>query len=405
MMTNVLIVTGSREMRLKLSSMLMGDPSIHVAMAVSSEADAMQYLSDGKIDIVVIENALRDIHPCDLTRKIMETHPHPVILINRSSRNTQPIGSQRGLDSGALAVLHFHSPVENTESQQLTEQFCRTVKTMAEIKVVKRWGQNKFRHDKDAGLVRSEMRHVYKPIEAVAIGASAGGTKALRRILSSLREKLDIPLFIVQHISRGHDRGLAGYLQDSCAMEVCLPVDGQDVEKGTVYLGPYGVHMEIGKDKKIRLVNDRPVNGFMPSIGRMFDSLRAVYGMHAVGVLLSGMGDDGAREMKRLYDSGAITIVQDRESSLIHGIPGEAIKLSAARYILSLTEIGPAITAFVQRSRKTTSPGMSNVTAGMSNVTAGMSNVTVGMSNVTAGMSNVTAGKCGVKQILTRSES
>ncbi|MDT8325456.1 MAG: CheB methylesterase domain-containing protein, partial [Bacteroidota bacterium] len=188
-------------------------------------------------------------------------------------------------------------------------------------------------------------------IDIVAIGASAGGTKALQSIFQTLPADFPVPVLVVQHMARGYVRGLARWLADQCPLEFVTAEDGERPRAGVVYIASDDRHLTVGPDHRILLSDDESVNGFKPSIARLFSSVHDAYGAHSAAVLLSGMGNDGAAEMRRLFDADACTIAQDKETSLIHGIPGEAIKLAAARFILPVQEIATALQAVAQRAK------------------------------------------------------
>ena len=157
----------------------------------------------------------------------------------------------------------------------------------------------------------------------------------LRTILSGLDEGFPAPILMVQHIARGFSEGLVSWLDQFASMKVRLAEQGENVLPGHVYVAPDDHHMEVGKNSKISLSNEEPEHGLRPSVSYLFRSVASAFGKRAVGVLLTGMGRDGAYELKLMRDSGAVTIAQDEESSIVHGMPAEAIKLGGATYVLS----------------------------------------------------------------------
>ena len=170
--------------------------------------------------------------------------------------------------------------------------------------------------------------------KVIAIGASTGGPLVLHTILSSLPPDLPVPLLVVQHMATGFIQGFVEWLAQTSRLPVHVARHGERLSSGHVYISPDGVQMAVAPDLTICLTSDSPENGLRPSVSYLFRSVAQVFGPNAVGVLLTGMGKDGAQELQPMQERGAITIAQDKESSVVHGMPGEAISLAAATYVL-----------------------------------------------------------------------
>ena len=170
----------------------------------------------------------------------------------------------------------------------------------------------------------------------------------LKKILEGLGAGFPVPVLMVQHMSPGFVTGLAEWLQQSARFPVRVAQPGEQIRPGQAYLAPDGLHMGVDRFGRIELSNQAPVNGMRPAIASLFRSVTEFYGPSAVGILLTGMGADGAAEMAVMKAQGAITIAQDKESSVVHGMPGEAIKLGAAAYILAPEKIAELLNALVE---------------------------------------------------------
>jgi two-component system chemotaxis response regulator CheB len=184
-----------------------------------------------------------------------------------------------------------------------------------------------------------KINPVISELKAVAIGASTGGPLAIQEILSGLPKNFPAPILIVQHIAAGFVQGFTDWLANSSGLPVKIAAPGEYPLPGRAYVGPDDVQMGIGNDGRILLSKGEPENGLRPSISWLFRSVAEVFGKNAVGVLLTGMGKDGVQELKLMKEKGAVTIAQDRESSVIYGMPGEAVSLNAAAYILPPAKI------------------------------------------------------------------
>ncbi len=190
-----------------------------------------------------------------------------------------------------------------------------------------------------------------QPVEIVAIGASTGGPPALQDILNHLAPGQGAAVVAVQHISRGFVSGLARWLNATTPHTVVVAEEGMDLAPGRVYLAPDDRHLLVPRDKKMILNGTEPVDGHVPSVTALFLSVAESFGPRAVGVLLTGMGRDGARGLKALRGAGAVTICQDEASSVVYGMPREAAEMDAAQLVLPLSRIGPALREILAANR------------------------------------------------------
>jgi two-component system chemotaxis response regulator CheB len=169
----------------------------------------------------------------------------------------------------------------------------------------------------------------------------------LHKILSTLPAALAVPIVIVQHISFGFVEGLASWLNDASALHVKVGKAGDKTQPGTVYIAPDDRHMVVDAEGQIGLSPAGPVDGHRPSATRLFQSVAQSFGAAAIGVILTGMGADGAVGMKALGDAGAITIAQDASSCVVFGMPKEAIALGAVRHVVPLDRIAGMLEALI----------------------------------------------------------
>jgi two-component system chemotaxis response regulator CheB len=186
-------------------------------------------------------------------------------------------------------------------------------------------------------------------IKMVAIGASTGGPPVLQTLLSSLPKQFSVPVLIVQHIAAGFLPGLVEWLSQVTYFPIRIPAHGDLLLPGHAYLAPDGFHLGVERGPRAVLSQAPPENNLRPAVSHLFRSVAETLGNQAVGVLLTGMGKDGAAELKMLRDKGAITIAQDKESSAVHGMPGEAIQLGAATHVLSPERIVEALVKLVPK--------------------------------------------------------
>jgi len=349
----VLIVEDSAVVRDLLVHVLSPDAEIQVVGAVSSGEEALEATRRTKPDVITMDIHLPKMDGFDATRRIMETQPTPIVIVSSRPNLKEAASTFQALEAGALAVVETPPGVGNSQHQAAAAELLRTVKLMSEVKVVRRW----VRPPQRTGVrtyptsEQLELKRQADHIEIVAIGASTGGPIALQTILSSLPGDFPVSLLIVQHMTPGFTSGFVEWLDRSCVLPVRVARDGERICSGQVYVAPDDAHMKVGQRETILLTKDELENGLRPSVSQLFRSIATVYGRNAVGVLLTGMGRDGSQELKLMKEKGAITIAQDRESSVVHGMPGEAIKLEAATYVLSPDKIAAALTSLVNRER------------------------------------------------------
>jgi two-component system, chemotaxis family, protein-glutamate methylesterase/glutaminase len=289
----------------------------------------------------------------EATRRIMESHPTPIVSVSGSWDRREVAMTFHAIEAGALAAIPRPLGVGHPRHADSAAGLISTVKLMSELKVVRRWGRSsraqavpRQPRAEGTGLERAPDR-----ITLVAVGASTGGPVVLQTILSSLPGDFPVPVLIVQHIAAGFTEGFVDWLTGTSNLPVCVAAEGEVALPGKAYVAPDGVHMKVNVGGTIALTQDEPENGLRPSVSCLFRSVANVYGRDAVGVLLTGMGKGGAAELKRMKDAGAVTIAQDEESSVVHGMPGEAIQLGAATYVLSPERIAAALTNLVRNLR------------------------------------------------------
>jgi two-component system chemotaxis response regulator CheB len=278
----------------------------------------------------------------EATRQIMQTQPVPIVIVSGSSAAEETQAAFRLLEAGALAVVEKPPGPGGPGHDAAAAHLVQTVKLMAEVKVVRRWSMRAPRAV-PAPAPAASPKLARQRVAGIVIGASTGGPVVLKTILAGLPGRLPVPVLIVQHIAAGFTAGLAHWLGEAAGFPVRVASDGQRPLPGHAYLAPEGLQMRVAPDGAIALADIGPINGHCPSVSYLFDSARAVWGERTVAVLLTGMGRDGAEELKLLRAAGALTVAQDRESSAVHGMPGEAIRLGAAMHVLAPAQIAEVL--------------------------------------------------------------
>jgi two-component system, chemotaxis family, protein-glutamate methylesterase/glutaminase len=341
----VLIVEDSSVAQMLLVHVLNADPQIHVIGTARNGAEALEFVAHKTPDVILMDIHMPEMDGFEATRRIMESKPIPIVICSASGKIGDAVTSFRLMEAGAVACVEKPVGHDHPNFDEVVAQLRQTIKLMSEVKVVRRWP----RRDNVKRPAFPSKRSPAK-IEVIGIGASTGGPPVLQTILSALSKDFPVPLLIVQHIAPGFLSGLAEWLNQTTGLKVHIAAHGIQPSAGHVYLAPDDFHLEFHSGGTLALSRAEPENGLRPSVDRLFHSLAETSAARAVGVLLTGMGKDGAKELKEMKDRGATTIVQDRETSVVHGMPGEAIALDAATHILPADRIAGALTMIVERS-------------------------------------------------------
>ena len=346
---NVLVVEDSPTVRELITHILGSDPDIAVVGTAVSGEDAVAAAARLRPDLITMDINLPGINGYEATRRIMETCPTRIIIVSASHDPKDVARSLRVVEAGALTILPPPLGLGHPEFQIRAAELIRTVKLMSEIKVVRRWPKAPA---PAKAAPRVEVKPVPKKIELVAMGASTGGPLVLKTILAGLGPGFPAPVLIVQHMSPGFVPGLAEWLRQSTGFPVQVAQDRQEILPGQAYLAPDGFHMGVDRFGRVELNTAPPVGGLRPAVAPLFRSVAQTYGPSAVAILLTGMGDDGVAEMALMKEKGAVTIAQDKESSVVHGMPGEAIKLGAALYALGPEQIAELLKNLIEPDQK-----------------------------------------------------
>jgi two-component system chemotaxis response regulator CheB len=263
---------------------------------------------------------------------VMSERPVPVLALHPGMLSGQD--AFQALALGALDVLE--RPL--SPGPDFWAQVSRKLVLLAQVKAVRQVSTR-------AGRFREDLPP--PPYPLVAIAASLGGPKAVAQLLASIPGGFPAPIAYCQHISEGFTGGLAHWLSNETALRVKEAEQGAVMERGTVYIAPSGSHLLVRPEGRLELDSGPPLRGFRPSCDMLLTSAGEAFGSRCIGVILTGMGRDGARGLKEIRDRGGRTIAQDEATSVVWGMPREAVQLGAAQEVLPLERIGPALRQWV----------------------------------------------------------
>ena len=333
---NVLVVEDSRVVRDYLVYALELDPRLRVMGTAGDGEEALAMVAEHRPDVILMDVILPGIDGFETTRRIMASTPVPIVVCTASTSFDEVGTAMRALEAGALMALRKPTGLADLRSDADCAALVDAVRLMSEVRVVKRWrrvGNATAASPSLApahGLTGAEARDV----AVVAIGASTGGPPALATILGGLPADFPVPILIVQHIAEGFTKGFAEWLGEASGRPVHVARGGVIPRPGHVYVAPDDAHLRVGPRGELQVLHDAAQNGCRPSVGVLFRSIAERYGRRSIGILLTGMGRDGADELRLMADDEALTIAQDRSSCVVFGMPGEAIRLGAATHVL-----------------------------------------------------------------------
>jgi len=341
-MIRVLVVDDSQVSRDYLIYALESDPQIKVIGHATNGLEALAAVKHMKPDVVTMDIQMPVMDGYEATRRIMESSPVPILIVSSGFDARDNFMSFKAVDEGALAIIKKPGGLGKLLDSKEVKELLKYVKLISEIKVYKRKNGHK-QEEAQVKVVNDIKMNENAEIKIVVIGASTGGPKVLEQIFMELPKNLKVPVLVVQHIAPGFIANFVEWMGMKTGFPIHLPSNGDKITPGHVYFAPDNYHMEVGKDKRIVLKENTNKSILCPSVASLFSSTAKNYGGNAMGVLLSGMGEDGAKELKVMRDRGAITVAQNKETSIVFGMPGKAITYKAAKYVLNPQAIAKLI--------------------------------------------------------------
>lgn len=343
----VLIVDDSALVRSILTDMLSSDPQIEVVGVANDAHMAREKIKALNPDVLTLDVEMPKMDGLTFLRNLMRLRPMPVVMVSSLTER----GADVTLDAMAIGAVDFLSKPKIDVAATLrdySEELIEKIKTAAsasvrvldEQRLTTLAARPKF--SADAVIPKTEpARQIRTTDRIIAIGASTGGTEAIKSVLVGM--PADTPgIVIAQHIPKAFSTPFAKRMNDCSQMTVYEAEDGQQILAGHVYIAPGDRHLIVVRDGAryvCRLDDGTPVNRHKPSVDVLFRSVAQNVGRSAVGVLLTGMGKDGARGLKEMLEAGSPTIAQDEASSVVWGMPGEAVHLGAVQHVISLNDI------------------------------------------------------------------
>jgi two-component system chemotaxis response regulator CheB len=347
----VLVVEDSATVRARIVATLRTDPRIEVIAEASDGQSGIELCMALRPDVVTMDMMLPGISGLSAVKHLMQHCPTPILVISSAGNRAGFVDTLAALAAGAVDVLDKPDATVANSDQAWDRHFLATVKLVAKIRVITH--------------VRSQPGPIRQPLASawpnrqgeysvVAIGASTGGPTAISTVLRGLPESFGLPVLLVLHVGESFGTAFASWLADVSGRRVRLATSGEPVSSGAgeVIMAPPGRHLSV-HDGLLRLGREPERHSCRPAVDVLFESLAREYQSTAAACLLTGMGRDGAAGLLDIHRSGGLTIAQDEATSIVYGMPGEAVRLGAAQHVLPVDQIGPALsrlTEFTVRS-------------------------------------------------------
>lgn len=320
----VLIVEDSLVTRNLLLQALSADPDVEVVAAVATGADAVSATKQHRPDVISMDVVLPDIDGVEATRQIMDVRPTAVVLVTALDSVHEDHWAMKALASGAVAAI----AKPNANSAEL-DRYITTIKSFAAATQLMSTPATAAPSPSDS------MNRLKRTVpRLIVLGASSGGPKALTRLLANTTTKLPAPILLVQHIPLDFFDSYLSWLAGITKMTVLIPSPGQAPQAGCLYVAPPNQHLIVDSKGAMQLLNTPPVNFCRPSLTELFRSAADWDPVHTVGIVLSGMGDDGAAGTRSLKALGSTVIAQDPGSCVVYGMPRAASAAGAATVLL-----------------------------------------------------------------------
>lgn len=351
-MIKVLVVDDSAFMRKKLTEILQSDPNIEVVATARDGEDAIRKAEEYLPDVITLDVNMPRMDGLTALKILMQKRIAPVVMVSSLTQEGAEI-TLKALELGAFDFVPKPGGTISLDIDRVKEDIIEKVKAAATSShkfVVKKEILSKKLHNVEQKKISGIKNEKGKSFKAIVIGISTGGPKTIMDVLPYIPVNINACIFLIQHMPPTFTAQYAKRLNESCQIEVVEASAGQKVEKSKCYVGKGGYHLILYgntiEELRIRLTQ-KPLHRFMPSVDICMMSVLEKFGENTIGVLMTGMGDDGAEAMVKIKERGGITIAESEETAIVFGMPKEAILRGAADYVLPSYKIAEKLIELV----------------------------------------------------------
>jgi two-component system, chemotaxis family, protein-glutamate methylesterase/glutaminase len=333
----VLVVDDSTVVRMILVNMLQSVPGFDVVGEALDGIEAVEMTALLRPDVVTMDIRMPRMNGIEATRQIMRTTPTPIVVVATSIHEADLNIAFAAIEAGALTVVEKPKGLSPEDFLPVRDQLITTVRLMSDVQVVTLWGGGR-REVHPSAPAGATGRAITRP-GVIVMGASTGGPGILHEILRELPADFSIPIALVQHITSGFGQGFAQWLNSVTALQVRIAREGDRLQPGSVLIAPDDAHLQLMKGGYIHLDGSPPVSARRPSVTCLFESAARSFGAASLGIILTGMGDDGVDGLAMLRRYGGRVIAQNEESCIVFGMPKVAIDRGVVDQVMEPREI------------------------------------------------------------------
>ncbi|WP_154826796.1 protein-glutamate methylesterase/protein-glutamine glutaminase [Clostridium butyricum] len=375
----VIVVDDSAFMRKAISDMIESCADFEVIAKFRDGRELVEKVDKFNPDLITLDVHMRDLDGLATLKELKRMGKnYPIIMLSSATTEGSEL-TLECLDNGAITFITKPSGSISLDIDKVKERLIDEIKGItSNIRVNKSSNihmrqitsnkeleiENKIKDrrvnaqlsqrkeinnsEKPSPMINNKVIPKNKKIDAVVIGASTGGPKALQQVLTKLPANLNVPVFVVQHMPEGFTKVFAERLNKVCNLNVTEAEDGMSINRNTIYIAKGGSHMIIDSSIRVSLNKEPSIWGVRPAVDKLFESASKVYGGNLLSVVLTGMGKDGAEGSKRIKDCGGITISEDKSTCTIYGMPKAAYETGKIDLVLPLDQICNKITEIVK---------------------------------------------------------
>jgi len=345
----VFLVEDSQIALVILKRILNSSSQIEVVGEAGNGLEALSLIPQVQPDVICTDLHMPKMNGLKFITEVMALYPRPILVISVSVQKDDTHQVFQLLDAGAVDI--FPKPIAGLtiNNEMLKQELINKIKILSGVKVF-----TKKRKPLSPSIslktenISAFSSNLSSTIKVVVIGASTGGPQALQELFTQLPSNFPVPIICVQHIYLGFLQGLIDWLANICQLPIQIAQLGDIPKPGRIYFAPEKQHLELDAQGRFIYSDARSVLGHCPSITVTFESVAKFYGKATAGILLTGMGRDGAEGMQAIAQAGGFTVAQDEATSVVFGMPKEAINLGVVKQVLPIQEIAPMLLALFQ---------------------------------------------------------
>lgn len=341
----LLIVDDSSTVRAILRAMLSGKKEITIVGEAVNGREAVALTGQLRPDVVLMDIRMPVMDGREATEEIMAECAVPIVVFSSLTHGEEARTSIDMLALGALDVIAKPDLSDQQAVEECSRMLVRKIRTASKVVVVRHL-RGRMRKPVSSPDIRAGAAG--KAYAALGIGSSTGGPAALRGLFSRFPADFPLPVLLVQHITRGFSNGFVEWLQQYTSLAVRIADSVDKATPGTVLVAPEGRQMEVFPGGGVRAISPKPKGVHLPSVDVLLSSVAGAYGRNGIGILLTGMGADGVEGLGDIRKRGGLTIVQNEESSVVFGMPGEAIRRGAAELVMTPEGIADFLLSIVE---------------------------------------------------------